>query len=53
MSSFAGSLSPRTSNCSFGCEDSNSLPGATYGVLDIKRKLSVGLLKGDVLFVLF
>lgn len=39
MSSLASSLSLRTNNYSFGHEDSNSLPGATYGVLDIKRKL--------------
>lgn len=53
MSWLASSLSPRANKYSFGHEDSNSLPGGTYGVLDIKSKLSVGFLKWDTLFVLF
>lgn len=45
MSSLASSLSPRTNNCSFRHENSNSLPGATYGVLDIKRELFCGCIE--------
>lgn len=48
MCSLASSLSPRANKYSFGHEDSNSLPGATYGVLDIKKKLYCRLFEVEV-----